>query len=101
MVNLLLSEGALELLEFLKNTESGHFNDFRSIKNTRTNKQLSANTISSRLKELVEKGAIERVVSSSKTGRNVVAYQITAKGKKALELAHTFEGKLSELFYKN
>ncbi len=97
LIDLIIGEGALEILKFLKEVQVGHFNDFRSIKNSRKNKQLSANTISTRLKELVAKNAVERIVSTSKSGRNVVAYKITKKGNLTLDLASKFEAELKDV----
>lgn len=100
LIDLLISEGALEILEFLKEARTAHFNDFRIIKNGRTSKIFSANTISNKLKELEKIGAIERVVSTSPKGRNVVAYRITSYGEKALEIAYRLETELRKAMKK-
>lgn len=97
MVSLLLSEGCLEILDFLNEQKSGHFNEFRALYNSRTDRIFSANTISTRLKELVELGAIKKIVSTSQKGRNSVGYKITEKGKNVLEIAYRFENELKNI----
>ncbi len=93
MITLIISEGTLEILQFLGKQKTGYFKELRNLKNIRTGRYFSSNTISSRLKELVEHGAIEKTVSEV-SKRNVVAYEITPAGKKALDLADKFEDEL-------
>ena len=62
-----------------------HFNDFTRI--SIKNKRLSSATVSKRLDELTEIKAIEEVVSKSKTGRRIISYRATDKGKRILGLA--------------
>ena len=65
----------------------------RDLKNIRTEKFFSPSTISFRLKELIQCGAVSRQIAVS-SGRNVVAYKITETGKQSLELADKFESEL-------
>ncbi|MGB7532438.1 MAG: hypothetical protein WA977_05590, partial [Halobacteriota archaeon] len=61
---------------------------FRELVNSRTGKIFSPNTISTRLKELVEVGALERIITKTKRERDVVGYKITPEGLKALETSY-------------
>lgn len=98
-MSLIISEGTLEILQFLKERELGHFKDLRKLRNIRTDRFFSSNTVSARLKELVEFGAIRKTVSDS-TGRNTVAYELTDEGEKSLELAERFEKELQAVLHK-
>lgn len=99
-INLLLSEGALEIMEKLAELGTGRFTDFRQLKNNRTGKIFSGNTISTRLKELIAAGAVENVVISSEGQRRVVGYQLTENGKKALAISIEYEKKLEHVLPK-
>ncbi len=98
-ISLLVSEGTLEILKYLAERDVGHFKELRSLKNFRTKRNFSSNTISLRIKELVGYGAIERTISDSK-GRNLVAYRITDAGRKCIELADKFDDELSVVLKK-
>jgi len=63
---------------------------------SRTGRKYSSSTISKRLKELVEAGALEETPTSSQKGR-IVGYRITNSGKKALELSYEYEEKLGKV----
>lgn len=93
MMALIIGEGALEILQFLAKREVGYFKELRDLKNIRTEKFFSPSTISFRLKELIQCGAVSRQIAVS-SGRNVVAYKITETGKQSLELADKFENEL-------
>jgi len=93
LIGLIVSEGTLEILKYLEKADVGHFRDLRDLKNLRTKKNFSSNTISARLKELVKYGAIERTIYEV-SGRGVAAYKITVAGKKCIEIADKFEGEL-------
>ncbi len=99
MIILIISEGAIEILHFLNQREVGYFKELRNLKNLRTGRYFSASTISTRLKELSDYGAIEKAISTV-SGRNVVAYRINEAGKKTLELADRFEGELKRVLKK-
>jgi len=75
LLNMILSEGSLEILEIAKDEEPKHFTDFKELVNSRTGKVFSPNTISTRLKELVEVGALERIITKTKRDREVVGYK--------------------------
>ncbi|MGB7532501.1 MAG: hypothetical protein WA977_05920 [Halobacteriota archaeon] len=94
LLNMILSEGSLEILEIAKDGEPKHFTDFRELVNSRTGKVFSPNTISTRLKELVEVGALKRIITKTKRERDVVGYKITSKGLKALDISYRYEEEL-------
>jgi len=98
LVNMILSEGSLEILEVAKDGKPTHFTDFRELVNSRTGKVFSPNTISTRLKELVEVGALERIITKTKRERDVVGYKITPEGLKALEISYKYEEELQNCF---
>lgn len=93
---MLLAEGSIEILEFLNKHKMGYFKQLRDLKNFRTERFFSASTVSNRLKELVEYGALEKTIATSQ-GRNVVAYQITPAGSEALKLTDRFEEELRKI----
>ena len=98
VLNLILSEGTLEILEFANDIKPKCFTDFKGLINARTGRVFSPNTLSTRLKELVEIGAIERVITKTESDRDVVGYKITPEGLKALEIAYTYEKNLQDCF---
>jgi len=100
LLNMILSEGSLEILEIAKDGEPKHFTDFRELVNSRTGNVFSPNTISTRLKELVEVGALERIITKTKRDREVVGYKITPEGLKALEISCRYEEELQNCFGK-
>jgi len=100
LLNMILSEGSLEILEVAKDGEPKHFTDFRELVNSRTGKVFSPNTISTRLKELVEVEALERIITKTKRDREVVGYRITHAGLKALEISYRYEEELQKCFGK-
>ena len=97
-LNMILCEGAVEILEYAKDGKPKHFNGFRELINPRTGNPFSSKTILDRTKELVELGALKRVLTKTKNGREVAGYQITEKGSKSLELANNFEQELIDIF---
>lgn len=97
---MILSEGTLDLLEFMKDEKPKYFKQFRELRNERTNRKYSPSTISSRLKELITLGAVERAITKTETGREVAGYEITKKGIEALELSYEYENKLEGMFKK-
>ena len=94
---MLLSEGALEILEYISESSIARFVHFKELTNSRTGKVFSANTLSARLKELTAAGAIENIVVASPKQRKLVGYRLTPAGKKALELAREYEEKLGRV----
>jgi len=94
LLNMILSEGSLEILEVAKDGKPKHFTDFREIVNSRTGKVFSPNTISTRLKELVEAGVLERIITKTQREREVVGYKITPAGLRALEISYRYEEEL-------
>lgn len=97
---MIISEGALDLLESMKDGKPKYFKQFRELRNDRTGRRYSPSTISSRLKELIKISAVERVITKTKTGREVAGYKITERGIRALDLSYEYEGKLEEIFKK-
>lgn len=98
LINMIISEGAVEILEYAKDGRPKHFNEFRKLVNPRTGRKFSPKTILDRTKELVRLGALKKVIVKTKLGRDVVGYQITPKGLKALDMAVKFEQRLKTLF---
>lgn len=95
-LDMLLSEGSLDILTFLKDKKTGQFSDFLKLKNKRTSRGFSPTTISARLDELESMKAI--TTTAIKTSRRrVLGYQVTEKGVKILETAYEFERRLSEI----
>lgn len=82
---MIISRGMLEILESAMYDGPKSFNDFTKI--AIKEKRLSPATVSKRLDELTANGNIEEVIIRSKTGRRVIAYKTTEKGKKAVEHA--------------
>ena len=99
LTNMIISEGALEILQCLQKQGEASFKDLRNLKNIRTGKTFSPNTVSSRLKELRNYEAITATIIDS-SGRNKIVYELTENGKKALQLADKFEGELKQILKK-
>lgn len=92
-LKMLLAEGSLDILEHLKGKGPAQFKDFSILKNKRTGKKFSPNTLSARITELEEMGAIR--AGSIKTDRKrVLGYELTERGTRIIETAYEFEGKL-------
>jgi len=96
---MIISEGALEILQHLQRQGKASFKELRNLKNIRTGKTFSPNTVSSRLKELRAYEAITATIVDS-NGRNKIVYELTENGKKALQLADKFEGELKQILKK-
>lgn len=99
LITLIISEGTVEILYYLSQRDVGYFKDLRNLRNIRTGRCFSATTVSTRVKELIEKGAIERTIALSGS-RNVIAYRITDIGKKAISITDDFEEELRKIFKK-
>ncbi len=69
------------------------FKDFTTIVIKR--RRLSSATVSKRLEELVAADAIREVITRSKSGRRIIAYKTTEKGRKLMELAREFNKALT------
>lgn len=95
-LDMLLSEGSLDILAHLKVNKTGQFGNFMKLKNKRTGKGFSPSTISARLDDLERMGAVTTTAMRTKR-RRVLGYQMTEKGLKILETAYEFERKLSEI----
>lgn len=78
-------KGMLEILQLSDGHAPKRFNDFTRIL-IRT-KKLSSATVSKRLNELLLAGAIEEVIIKSGTGRRIIAYKATEKGRRAIKMA--------------
>ncbi|MGD0728750.1 MAG: winged helix-turn-helix transcriptional regulator [Candidatus Micrarchaeaceae archaeon] len=85
--------GYLEILEMADSSEPKNFNDFTKI--TIKKRRLSSATVAKRLHELIEVKAVEAVVYKSKTGRRIIAYNTTEKGRKVIKLANALQDALS------
>lgn len=77
--------GVLEMLELADGREPKSFNDFTRI--SINYKRLSSATVSKRLDELVAVKVIEEIVVKSKSGRRVIAYKTTEKGRRVIKIA--------------
>lgn len=82
---MVIIRGVLEMLQMANGNEPKSFNDFTRI--SIKNKKLSSATVSKRLDELIAVGAMEETITRSKTGRRIIAYKTTEKGKRVVELA--------------
>jgi DNA-binding HxlR family transcriptional regulator len=85
--------GVLEMLELADGKEPKSFNDFTRI--SINHKRLSSATVSKRLDELLAVDAMEEVVVRSKSGRRVIAYKTTEKGRRVIELARELKEALT------
>jgi len=85
--------GVLEILQLANGSEPKSFNDFTRI--SIKNKKLSSATVSKRLYELVLTKALQEVIIRSKTGRKVIAYRTTEKGKRVIEIAKELQEALT------
>ena len=77
--------GVLEMLQLADGHQPKSFNDFTKI--SIKGKRLSSATVSKRLDELAAVDAIREIIDRSKTGRRIIAYRTTDKGKRIVELA--------------
>lgn len=82
---MIIKKGFLDILEMADSSKLMSFNDFTRI--SRKNKRLSSATVSKRLDELIAARVLEEVVTKSKTGRRVIAYKTTEKGKRVIGIA--------------
>ncbi len=80
---MIIKKGFLEILQMADGREPRKFDDFTKISIAR---RLSSATVVKRLKELVEAKALEEVVSRSDSGRRIIAYKTTEKGKEVIKL---------------
>ena len=90
---MIMRRGFLEILEMIGSNETKHFNDFTRISIGK--RKLSSATVSKRLDELIAVKVIDEAVSRSKTGRRIIAYRSTAKGKLVLELSRELQEALA------
>lgn len=86
---MIMIRGFLEILEMTDSSEPKSFNDFTKISIKK--RKLSSATVSKRLDELIQTKVVEEVVTRSKTGRRVIAYRSTQKGKRVIELANELQ----------
>lgn len=85
---MIVIRGIIAMLQFA-NDGPKSFTEFTTISIGK--RRLSSATVSKRLNELIEVKAIEQVVYKSKTGRRVIAYITTEKGKRILALSKELE----------
>jgi DNA-binding HxlR family transcriptional regulator len=88
-----LIRGVLEMLQMATNREPRSFNDFTRI--SIKNKRLSSATVSKRLDELIAAKVMEETVTRSKTGRRIIAYKTTEKGRRVIEIAKELQEALT------
>lgn len=86
---MVIKRGFLEILQAADSGKPKSFNDFTKIKIGSST--LSSATVSQRLDKLVEVRAIEEMVVRSKTGRRILVYKVTDKGKRIIEMARELE----------
>ncbi len=77
------------MLKMANDNEPKSFNDFTGILIGK--RRLSSATVSKRLDELIEIRVMEEVITKSKTGRRIIAYKTTEKGKRVIGLAKELE----------
>ncbi len=85
-------KGVLEMLQMADGQEPKSFNDFTKISIMK--KRLSSATVSKRIGMLLDFNVIEEVVTRSRTGRRIIAYKTTEKGKKVIKLSREIDGLL-------
>jgi len=90
---MVMIRGVMEMLQMADNHEPKSFNDFTGI--SIKEKRLSSATVSKRLIDLISVKVIEEVITRSKTGRRVIAYKTTDKGRRVISLAKELEGLLT------
>ncbi len=71
--------GTLEILQAANMGKPKSFNDFINI--TIKKKRLSSATVSKRLAQLILAGALDEIITKSTTGRRIIAYKTTEKGR--------------------
>lgn len=98
-LTILLAEGSLDILEFLKKNKMGQFKDLAKLENKRTKRTFSPNTVSARLNELMDMNALTSIPVKTQRKR-VLAYQISEKGLQILDAAYVFEEKLDHMVKK-
>ncbi len=91
---MVMKRGFLEMLQLADSNKPKHFNDFTDI--SIKGRKLSSATVTKRLDRLLAAKVIEEVVTRSKTGRRVIAYRTTEKGKRAIKLAKELGGVLAD-----
>ena len=91
--NMLMLRGVLEILEMADGADPKSFSNFTKISINK--KRLSSATVSKRLNELVAAGVMVEVIHKSATGRKIIAYKTTDKGRKVIEHAKEIEKALS------
>lgn len=94
--SMLLSEGCLDILQYLKENRTAQFKDLSKLKNRRTGKPFSPNTLSSRLDDLEEMGAISIVAVKTDRKRSL-GYEITEKGRQIIFATIKFEESLKAI----
>ena len=93
-----LRRGVLEVISLATNIPKS-FKDFANISIGK--RKLSSATVSKILKELVAIKVLEEVVIRSKTGRRIIGYRTTERGKKILELADELNKALKDTTQQN
>lgn len=95
-LDMILAEGSLDILTYLKEKAVVQFKELLTLKNKRTSRGFSPNTISARLDELEKMGAIG--TSTVRTARRrVLGYEITEKGRDILKTAYEFEERINAI----
>jgi len=89
-----LSRGVLEIVK-LSNGHAKSFKEFTNI--TIKKRKLSSATVSKRINELVAIKVLEEEAMRSDTGRRIIGYKITDRGKKILELAKELDDTMRTL----
>ena len=86
--------GMLEILQMAEGYKPASFSDFTKIQTKKG--MLSSATVSKRIDELVSAEAIREVITRSSTGRKVIAYRTTVKGKRVMAHAKKLEEDLQK-----
>ena len=73
------SRGTFEMLKLAAGSAPKSFSDFTKISINK--KRLSSATVSKQIGELLAVGTIKEVITKSATGRRIISYQTTEKGK--------------------
>jgi DNA-binding MarR family transcriptional regulator len=90
---MLIKRGMIEILQMADGGGTKHFVDFTKILIKK--RRLSSSTVSKRLGELLTAGAISEVIARSDSGRRIIAYTTTDKGRNVVANAEQLEEALT------
>jgi DNA-binding HxlR family transcriptional regulator len=90
---MMMTNGMLKVLRMSDSQGPKSFGDFLEISVDK--RRISSATVSKRLNEFVDVGAIDEVIARSKSGRKIIGYRATEKGKRIIKLSLKLRDELS------